>query len=623
MDKRKYESDSKVFTRRSALIFGAQAGVMSILLGRLYQLQIAQADKYETLSEANRVNLRPVAAARGRILDRTGRVLAENDRNLMVDLVPEEAGDIDQAIENLAILLELSVGQKRDLARRVRRSPPFRAVTVAKNVEWQKFARLNLELPFLRGVFPRVGEQRIYRYSGDIAHLIGYVGAKTRADLREYGNVAADSVGRSGIEKLYENALRGEAGLQRLEVNAFGRTVRELASNSGQAGDDITLTIDASLQVFARQAMREHSGSVVVMDVQNGDILAMVSTPSFDPNKMIRGIDERDWNIMLGHERKPLMNKALRGLYPPGSTFKMVTLLAALENGVVDENFKVNCTGRYRYGREYYHCWRPKGHGVVGLVQAIEQSCDVFFYELAVKVGIDNLENMAKKFGLGAVTGLQMGGEKTGIVPGRDWKRANYETAWRSGETVITGIGQGYLLATPLQLTCMIAALANGGRKITPRVTHLSPPVPPQDLGLSAKNLALVNKALYGVVNRRKGTAYSASLLINGGRMAGKTGTVQVRRISLAEREAGIIPDKDLHWHLRDHALFVGYAPYKNPRYAIAVVVEHGGSGSRVAAPIARDVMVQLLRNPPPALRENNISTAKIAPQDIGEGGDG
>ena len=615
MDKGRYESDSNVFTRRSALIMGAQAGVMGLLLGRLYQLQVAQADKYETLAEANRVNVRPVAAARGRILDRAGRVLAANDRKLMVDIIPEQADDIEQTIENLVILLELSEAQRRDIEYRIRRSPPFRAVTVAKNIDWQKFARLNLQLPFLRGVFARVGEQRIYHYGEDTAHLIGYVGAKTRADLREYGNISADAVGRTGIEKLYEVELRGKAGLRRLEVNAFGRTVRELASDNSRPGRDITLTLHAPLQSFSRKSLRGHSGSLVVMDVQNGDILAMISTPSFDPNKMIRGIDERDWNNMLGHERKPLMNKALRGLYAPGSTFKMLVMLAALENGVIDESFTVNCTGQFDYGNEVYHCWRPEGHGQLGLVQAVAQSCDSFFYELALRTGIDNLEKMAKKFGLGALTGLQVRGEKTGIVPSRDWKRANYETAWRSGETVITGIGQGYLLATPLQLTCMIAALANGGRKITPRVTHMVPAVPPQNLGLSPKNMELIKNALYAVVNQPDGTAYSSSLLIKGARMAGKTGTVQVRRISLAEREAGIIPNEELDWHLRDHSLFVGYAPHNKPRYAIAVVVEHGGGGAQVAAPIARDVMVQLLRNPPAILPEDDEAHVEVSPQ--------
>lgn len=620
MKNRKFESEETVFSRRSVVVGGVQASALTLLLGRLYQLQVAQAEKYETLAEANRVSVRPVAAPRGRIIDRAGMVLAENDRKLIVELVPEEAGDLNQTIDNLAVLLELNDRQRREIERRVRRKPKFQAVTIAENVEWEKFARLNLQLPFLNGVYPRVGEQRVYRYGADVAHLLGYVGAKTRDDLQQYGNIAADTVGRSGIEKHFEAALRGEAGVRRLEVNAYGRTVRELAYDPGQNGDDIKLTLDAKLQSFATARLEGHSGSIVIMDVENGDLLAMASTPSFDPNKFSLGIDARSWNTMLSHERKPLVNKALRGLYAPGSTFKMLVALAALENNIVDKNFKVTCTGRYHFANETYHCWRYDGHGETNLIQAIEQSCDSYFYDLALRTGIDNIQAMAEKFGLGQVTGLDLGGEKRGIVPGRDWKRANYETSWRSGETAITGIGQGYLLTTPLQLACMTATLANGGKRVIPRVTRNGTPPEVVDIGLDPDNLKLIQRALYAAVNAPDGTAYASSLLVNGARMSGKTGTVQVRRISKAEREEGVIPNHKLDWHLRDHSLFTGYAPHNNPRYAIAVVVEHGGGGAKVAAPIARDVMVNLLSNPPVGW-EDMVDEAQATAKPQGEAG--
>ena len=352
------------------------------------------------------------------------------------------------------------------------------------------------------------------------------------------------------------------------------------------------------------------------MDIHNGEMVAMVSAPSFDLNKLARGIDVEEWEQLIDHERKPLVNKAMQGLYAPGSTFKMLVALAALEDKLIDPEEKITCTGVYKFAREEFHCWTADGHGPVNMIDALERSCDTYFYDLALRVGIDRIEAMARRFGFGKVTGIDLDGEKNGTVPGRDWKRANYDTGWRSGETIITAIGQGYLLATPLQLAVMTAALANGGKLVQPRITKSDETTKPAaELGLKSKNMAVVQRGMYRSVNRPNGTAYGSSLLIDGARMSGKTGTVQVRRISKDERLNGVIPNSKLDWHLRDHSLFVGYVPHNKPRYAVSVVIEHGGGGAQVAAPIARDIMVRLLQEKPIA------RTPKLASHDRSEAG--
>lgn len=584
------------FSRRSLIFAGAQIGLFGLLAGRLQYLQVQQSDIYATMAEANRVNVNPIAPPRGRIIDRNGVPLAENDRNLKVEIVAEQVADFEETLTVLAELLKLSPGEIADIRKRVRRTPSFKPVTIIDNIAWENFARLNLQLPFLPGVAPRVGDQRFYQLGEATAHLVGYVGNKTRRDLNRWGNTVADTVGRSGVERQFELRLRGQAGVRQVEVSAYGRTVRQLASDPGQPGEDINLTIDAGLQNRAHKLLQGHSGSVVVMGADSGEILAMVSTPSFEPNEMSRGVERSRWDAMLAHERKPLLNKALRGLYAPGSTFKMLVALAGLEAGVINPDEKINCSGVYAFANEEFHCWKEEGHGDMTMVEAIERSCDTYFYDLALRVGIDNIEAMARRFGFGSRTGLNLAGEKTGTVPGRDWKRANYDASWRSGETVITGIGQGFLLTTPLQLARMTAALVNGGRLLSPIVTENPDRPAAVDTGIDPKHLALMRRAMYRAVNRPDGTAYASSVFVNGKLMGGKTGTVQVRRISKAERETGVIPNEELDWHLRDHSLFVGYAPHDKPRYALSVVVEHGGGGAQVAAPIAGELAAYLLR---------------------------
>ena len=603
-----YRTEKNSFSRRNLVLGGVQIGLFAGLIGRLQYLQISQAEAYTTLANANRINVSPILAPRGRITDRYGELLAENNRNLSVEIVPERVRNLSRTLSQLQAILNLSNGQMQKVIKDISRKPKFKATVVAQDLPWKSFSKLNTQLPFLPGVEPIVGEKRVYTHGQATAHLIGYVAPKTLKDIQKFGDVANEFVGQTGVEREFEEDLRGVAGARHVEVNVRGRQVRELSSSPGAAGQDLQLTIDIDLQAFAAKRLGDRSATAVVMDVTNGDVLCMVSSPSFDPNQLSRGIDMKSWEAMLKHERKPFLNKVTRGLYAPGSTFKMIVALAALEAGVVTHNEEINCTGLHEYGNELYHCWRSEGHGPLNLRAALEQSCDVFFYDIAVRTGIDRIEAMAKRFGLGSPTGIGFGAEKSGTMPGRDWKRANYDTGWRGGETVITAIGQGFVLTTPLQLVAMTAALANQGVYVRPRISMPAEEaatgerqIDKADLGINARHMKLVQAGMYGAVNRPDGTAYASSLLVDGHRMSGKTGTVQVRRISMAERELGVIANTDLDWHLRDHALFVGYAPHKNQRYAISVVVEHGGGGASIAAPRARDSMVHLLRQRPPA----------------------
>ncbi|MBE8220200.1 MAG: penicillin-binding protein 2 [Alphaproteobacteria bacterium] len=590
------EPDDIDFNRRSLLMLVGQMGLFGGLLWRLQYLQIEQAKIYKNLAEANRVDFRPVAAPRGIISDRNNILLADNDYNLTVDFIPEQADDIEAAIADLSAVLNLSPAHQKDILKRIARAPAFRAVEIDDMLSWDSFARLHLNLPYLAGVAPRVGDLRIYPYGKATAHILGYMGAKTKQDIARYGNTPADHIGKDGIERQYEKALRGRAGARQLEVNARGRTVRQISNNDGTPGNDLRLTIDIRLQEFTRKRLGSRAGSVVVLDVHSGEVLTMVSAPTYDPNQLSHGIDNASWQKMVTHEKKPLLNKSIAGLYAPGSTFKMIVALAALEAEVIKTDEKIHCDGTFHFSDEIFHCWQKEGHGSMTLETALEQSCDTYFYDIAVRTGIDKIEEMAKRFGLGRPTGIDLMGEQGGVVPGRDWKRANYETQWWSGETVIAGIGQGFLLSTPLQLASIMAMIANGGRYITPFIAAPLP-VYGTDEVATPEHLRLIRRALYRAVNRPKGTAYHSSLLVRGQRMAGKTGTVQVRRITQEERESagGVIANADLDWRLRDHALFVGYVPHDKPRYAISVVIEHGGAGASVAAPIARDIMHHLL----------------------------
>ena len=457
-----------------------------------------------------------------------------------------------------------------------------------------------------------MGLSRIYPRVEDFAHVVGYVGPVSEKDLAALDSpdpllrLPKVQIGKIGAEKWLEDTLRGSAGTKRIEVNHVGRVMRELGREDGIAGKDIRLTIDADVQNFVQARLGEESASCVVMDVTNGDLIAIVSNPSFDPNLFVRGISQADYSTLTKHDHRPLANKSVQGAYPPGSTFKMVTALAALASGEIDVNTKVRCPGYLESGGRKFHCWKHGGHGTVDLARALSESCDVFFYDVAQRCGIDKIADMGRTLGLGLRHDLPMSAITDGVMPDKAWKVEKQKSEWRIGDTINASIGQGYVLTSPLQLAVMAARIASG-TAVAPRLVRSIdgqdvPLAAAAPLGIEASQLRAVQAGMYGVVNGPHGTARSARIVEAGMLMAGKTGTAQVRNISSAERDSGVVANDRLPWKQRDHALFVGFAPADNPKYSVSVVVEHGGGGSAVAAPIARDAILRAMSDGMPSL---------------------
>lgn len=591
----------KVLTRRALILGGAQVVLLSGLAGRMYYLQVLESDQFKMLADENRINLRLLPPPRGRILDRYGVELANNEQNYRVVLIAEQADSVEETLEALGKLILLPAHERARVVRDVSRRRAFVPVTVAKNLSWEEFARVNVHSPDLPGLQPEIGESRSYPLGVTMAHIVGYVGAVAEEDLNgdPLLELPGFRIGKNGIELRQEDVLRGKAGVSRVEVNAFGRVIRELTRNDGLPGEDVLLTIDAELQEYTRQRLEGESAASVVLDIHTGEVLALASEPGFDPQAFTRGLTNEAWNAIVEDPRKPLMNKAVSGQYPPGSTFKVIVALAGLESGVITRDHRVFCNGEMELGNAKFHCWKRAGHGELHLLQGIEQSCDVYFYDLALRVGVDRIAEMAERFGFGRVSPFGLPGVRSGSIPTRDWKLATYGVPWQQGETLITGIGQGFVLATPLQLAVMTARLANGGLAVTPKILRQSvegggETEPPPSIGVSRGSLSLVLEGMNRVSNSERGTAYRARITSKEFALAGKSGTSQVRRITAAERADRIRKNEELPWAARDHALFVAFAPVAAPRYAVSVIVEHGGSGSGTAAPIARDILLQV-----------------------------
>lgn len=601
----KDQSRYSTFTRRTLMVSGAMTAIFGVLGGRLYQLEVLEGDEYKTKSEENRISERLVVPPRGRILDRFGAELANNRRNFRVLLVPEQVPDgVKSAVEELGRIIYLSDRQRERVLREANQNKPFVPIIVAENLPWEDFARINLHLPYLAGVQPDVGQTRAYPFGEELAHILGYVAAVSPADQQNDPDpllqLPGFRIGKRGIEKKFEKDVRGKAGVSRVEVNAYGRVVRELSREAGEAGDDVYLTIDQDLQNFVAQRLGEESAAAVVMDTATGDVVALASTPSFDPNLFNVGVSNAQWKAWTSDDHTPLINKAIAGLYPPGSTIKPTMALAAYDAGLKD--MQVFCSGSIALGNHVFHCWKKHGHGHVDLTRAIEVSCDVFFYECARRLGIDRVEAAAHHVGLGAQTGIELPGEKAGVVPGREWKMKRYHVPWLEGETLNTGIGQGYLLVTPLQL-CTVAARIASGNAVVPRITRVigrqAEPRPALTrLPFSDGALALVRNGMNGVTNTPGGTAYGFRIAEPGYEMAGKTGTAQVRVISREEHNAGVKKNLTLPWKMRDHGLFISFAPVEKPRYACACITEHASDGHpQVLA--ARDILLYAQKRDP------------------------
>jgi penicillin-binding protein 2 len=617
------ESAAKV-TRRGLFLGASMAAVVAVLGARMRHMQVDQAEEFRLLAEDNRISIRLIPPARGLIHDRNGKLLAGNEQNYRVVISRDDAGNVEDVLNRLTGILPISEEDFERALKEARKRSPL-PIIVSDRISWDDVSKVAINAPALPGVSPEVGLSRIYPRDFDFAHIIGYVGPVSDRDLAKLDEpdpllqTPKFQIGKIGVETWMEDTLRGKAGNRRVEVNAVGRVMRELGRQEGVAGADIRLTIDADVQNFVQARLGDDSAAAVVMDVQNGDILAIASAPSFDPNLFVRGISHADYNALTENDHRPLANKTVAGAYPPGSTFKMVTALAALEAGAINTSTTVYCPGHYEVGGRKFHCWRSSGHGKVSLDRALGESCDVFFYDIAMKVGIDKIAEMGRRLGLGERHDLPMSAITDGLMPNKAWKQERYKKDWVIGDTVNASIGQGYVLSSPLQLAVMTSRIASG-RAVSPRLIHsidgVAQPAPAgPSLGLDANLLNSVRQGMFTVCNSQRGTGYSARIDDKSMRLAGKSGTSQVRNISVAERASGVISNNDLPWIRRDHALFVGFAPFDAPRYAAAVVVEHGGGGSTVAGPIVRDALLRAMSDglPPlsayPASQRNRIDT--------------
>jgi penicillin-binding protein 2 len=602
---KKDKSRYATFTRRSLGLGGGMAAVFAVLGGRLYQLQIRDGDQYMVEAEDNRVSERLIAPPRGRIIDRFGVELANSRRNYRVLLVSEQAREgVKAALDTIGEVILLTDQQKKKVIHDIAMNKKFVPVPVAENLSWEEFSRVNLHLPYLPGIQCDVGETRDYPFGSELVHILGYVASVSEQELQHDNDplmsLPGMRIGKRGIEKQFDKEIRGRAGASRVEVNAYGRVIRELGKDPGDPGDDVYLTIDRQVQALADQKCGSESAAMVVMDCNNGDIIALSSTPGFDPNWFNVGLSGQQWHDLTTDDHKPLLNKVTSGIYPPGSTFKTAVALAAIESGLATPDYRVTCNGRITVGNHTFNCWAwttyHRGHGSQDVEGGLKNSCDVFFYETARKLGIDAIEQAARKLGLGAVTGIELPGEHSGLIPSRAWKLKTYKSPWQPGDTLSVGIGQGYVTATPLQL-CQQAARIASGKAVVPRLVHSvgGKPVPrPQaaKLDFTDEALARVRNGMDRTMNEGGGTAYNWRIPVPGFEMAGKTGTAQVRAYTNEEHARGITKNSALDWKLRDHALFIGYAPVKDPKYAMVSIIEHGATQAHPHVANARDVML-------------------------------
>jgi penicillin-binding protein 2 len=619
----------QTINRRMFIIGAAKIIVFTGIIARLFSLQITENKKYLTLSDKNRLREWRLPPVRGEFLDYFGNVIAGNLKVYQLHVIPEEVEDFKYLMVRLKEILNLSNNEFEKIIKKKNKQKSWETLIISKNLTWEQFTKVNYFLHDLVGAKPVLSVSRNYPFDDNYTHVLGYVSEASEKDILnnetiKNKHVPGLKVGKTGLEKTFENELIGTNGVQRYEVNAYGKRISQLDHTEGLNGKTIKLTIDTEIQKLCNELLKDKAGSISVMDIYTGEIVAMQSSPSFDPNLFLFGINQDDWQLIRNNPLKPLVNKTLSGLYSPGSTFKPVVALSALENGIIDENFKVNCTGKIEMYGQTYHCWKKKGHGMVNLKSAMKQSCDTYFYEIARKLGVDRLKETSLKFGLGnKVLDKKFNNEKKGLIPDTKWKKNNLGKGWVIGETLITGIGQGYTQTTPLQLCQMTAQLANGGFKIYPKILVEESTETAEEISLimetnsknlneknselkeavellgflekkkyeplfkNPKNIKLVRDAMFASTNEVRGTSYSSRIEDPKYQFAGKTGTSQVKRITKEARELDL-NTSEIPYSERDHALYIAFGPYKKPRYALSIVIEHGGSGSSTAAPIAK-----------------------------------
>lgn len=597
---------AKKITRRALFLGGSQLAFMGILGLRMRYMQVDQAEQFRMLADENRLKVRLLPPARGLLYDRTGTLLAENEQTFRIVIRKEDSSELDLVLRNLERLIGLSPDDQERVRKKLnsRETGPSVPVTIADRMTWEAFSTVATNGPALPGVSPEVGLTRLYPFAEDFAHTVGYVRPVTKDKLDQMDvvdpiyRIPDFQIGLTGVETKLEDQLKGQAGTLRIEQNVRGRTIRELDRQEGISGSNIQLTFDHKLQNFVQARLAGESASAVIMDVETGDVLAAGSTPAFDPNLFVRGISSKDYRSLLENIYRPLPSKSVQGAYPPGSTFKMVTALAALEEGVVTPDETVRCTGYVEVGGRRFHCWKRAGHGNVNLTNSLRHSCDLYYYEMAQRTGIEKIAAMGRRLGLGDSFDLPLPGMSSGLMPDKQWKRTKRGAEWVIGDSLNAAIGQGFVLTTPMQLAVMTSRLATG-REIVPRlVKSIDGVEQPIERGgsleINENMLRSVRRGMYEVSNHARGTAYGSRIVAEGKRMAGKTGTSQTRNV--------VVNNKDVPWEERDHALFVAYAPYDAPKYAVSVVIEHGGGGSTAAAPVARDLMLYALHGAVPPL---------------------
>ena len=600
-----------VINRRMFIIGAAKLIIFSGIVARLFSLQINDNKKYLTLSDKNRIREWKLPPTRGEIVDYFGNIIAGNLKVYQLHIIPEQVENFNYLLTRLKNLLQLSDREISNILKSKKKLKPWESIIVSENLSWSQFLKINNYLYDLIGVKPVMTISRNYPFRDIYTHVLGYVSQPNEKDILEneviqQKFVPGMKIGKLGLEKTLENYLIGTNAIQRYEVNAYGKRINQLEYQKGQQGSKIRLTLDTEVQKLSAKLLLDKAGSISVMDIYTGEIIAMHSSPSYDPNSFLFGISKDEWQLIRNNPLKPLINKTLSGLYSPGSTIKPIVALSALENNIISPSSKVKCTGKTELYGQTFHCWKEKGHGVMSLKNAMKQSCDTYFYEIARLLGVDRLKITAEKFGLGEkVLGAYFKNEKKGLFPNTSWKKNNLGKGWVLGETLITGIGQGYTQTTPLQLCLMTAQIANGGYTINPKIIVNNNPLNFNEVKKSfkqqnllnintklvknPKNLRIIQEAMFSSTNEIRGTSYRSRIDDKKYQFAGKTGTAQVKRISKRERELDLKIDQ-IPYNDRDHALYIAYGPYVNPRYALSIIVEHGGSGSKAAAPIAKEL---------------------------------
>ena len=581
----------KNLNRRSFFLLLTKLSLFSAISYRLFDIQITNSSKYKTLSKNNQINVEILYPVRGIIKDRKGNIIASNLKVFDLYIIPEQTKNLNKALNDLSNFIDLDFKTKRQIINLSKTVKKFERIKVLENLDWKTLEMLETNKNYLEGISLVEDFQRIYPQNESFSHLLGYVNKPSKKDLNlpYISNMPLLNIGKQGLEKTFNELLVGQPGNREVEVNSSGRIIREISKKLSTKGKELNLSIDSKIQKYLTSRIAEHkAGSIVLLDIETGEILSMVSTPNFNSNLIIQKPNVDYWNSLLNNSLSPLTNRSIQGLYAPGSTFKMIVAIAALKDGLIDKNDKVFCEGKIEFGDRFFHCWKTKGHGNMDIVSAIQESCDVFFYNLSIKVGIDRIAEVAKDFGLGQTYNVKLLNQKEGIIPNKKWKKNTYKESWYGGETLNAAIGQGYVLTSPLQLAIMTARIASGGKKIDPSILKISKKTSFNNMNKYAESLKIIKEAMFKVVNESKGTAINSKA--SNFNFSGKTGTSQVKKITMAERESDNFRKKEIEWKNRDHALFVGYMPSEKPRYSLSVVIEHGGSGASTAAPIARDV---------------------------------